>query len=59
MLPGRRKGSTQPIVITSADDADKLIFSAACVNNLAVYLTKAKKDVPKTGKIGLWSKAVT
>lgn len=49
----RRKGSTQPIVITSADDADKLIFTAACVNNLAVYLTKAKKDVPKTGKIAV------
>ncbi len=49
----RRKGSTQPIVITSADDADKLIFTAACVNNLAVYLTKAKKDVPKTGNIAV------
>jgi len=49
----RRKGSTQPVVITSADDADKLIFTAACVNNLAVYLTKAKKDVPKTGKIAV------
>ena len=49
----RRKGSTQPIVITSADDADKLLFSAACVNDLAVYLTKAKKDVPKTGRIGV------
>lgn len=49
----RRKGSTQPIVITTADDVDKLIFTAACVNNLAVYLTKAKKDVPKTGKIAV------
>lgn len=49
----RRAGSAQPIVITSAADADKLIFSAACVNNLAVYLTKAKKDVPKTGKIAV------
>lgn len=49
----RRKGSTQPIVITSVDDADKLIFSAACVNNLAVYLTKAKKDVPRSGRIGV------
>lgn len=49
----RRKGSTQPIVITAADDAEKLLFSAACVNDLAVYLTKAKKDVPKTGRIGV------
>jgi len=50
---GRRKGAVQPIVITAADNADKLLFSAACVNNLAVYLTKAKKDVPKTGKIAV------
>ena len=50
---GRRKGATQPIVITSADDSDKLIFSAGCLNNLVVYLTKAKKDVPKTGKIAI------
>jgi ferredoxin len=49
----RRKGSAQPIVVSSADDAAKLIFSASCVNNLAVYLTKAKKEVPKTGKIGI------
>jgi ferredoxin len=50
---GRRKGSTQPIVITSADEADKLLFSATCLNDLVVYLTKAKKDVPKTGRIGI------
>ena len=49
----RRKGSAQPVVITQADDSGKLIFSAACVNNLAVYLTKAKKEIPKTGKIGI------
>ncbi|HEY3308201.1 MAG TPA: hypothetical protein VGJ93_07070 [Desulfuromonadaceae bacterium] len=49
----RRKGSAQPVVISNAADADKLIFSPACVNNLAVYLTKAKKEIPKTGKIGI------
>ena len=49
----RRKGSAQPVVVTSADDATKLIFTPACVNNLAVYLTKAKKEIPKTGKIGI------
>jgi ferredoxin len=49
----RRKGSAQPIVITHADDAQKLIFTPACVNNLAVYLTKAKKEIPKSGKIGI------
>jgi len=49
----RRTGSAQPIVITNADDAHKLIFTPACVNNLAVYLTKAKKEIPKQGKIGI------
>jgi len=49
----RRKGSAQPIVITNADDAQKLIFTPACVNNLAVYLTKAKKEIPKSGRIGI------
>lgn len=51
--PARRKGSAQPIVITAANDASRLIFTPACVNNLAVYLTKAKKEIPKTGKIGI------
>lgn len=50
---GRRKGSAQPIVISQADDAAKLIFTPASVNNLAVYLTKAKKEIPRTGKIGI------
>lgn len=49
----RRRGSAQPVVITDADRAEELIFSAACVNNLAVYLTKAKKEIPKTGRIGV------
>ncbi len=49
----RRKGSTQPILITNPDDSEKLFFSEGCLNNLVVYLTKSKKDVPKTGKIGI------
>lgn len=49
----RRKGSVQPIVISHADDAHKLIFTPASVNNLAVYLTKAKKEIPKAGRIGI------
>ncbi|HEX9079693.1 MAG TPA: hypothetical protein VF795_08900 [Desulfuromonadaceae bacterium] len=50
---GRRTGSAQPVVITGADAADDLIFTPACVNNLAVYLTKSKKDIPKQGKIAI------
>lgn len=49
----RRKGSAQPVVVTNTGDAAKLIFTPACVNNLAVYLTKSKKEIPKTGKIGI------
>jgi ferredoxin len=49
----RRKGSAQPIIITDAAAADKLIFTPASVNNLALYLTKAKKEIPKKGKIGI------
>jgi ferredoxin len=51
--PARRQGSAQPIVIQNPDDAAKLIFSPACVNNLAVYLTKAKKEIPKKGRIAI------
>jgi ferredoxin len=50
---GRRIGSAQPIVISDAADAEKLVFTPASVNNLAVYLTKAKKEIPKNGRIGI------
>jgi len=49
----RRTGSAQPIIISHAGAAQKLIFTPASVNNLAVYLTKAKKDISKKGKIGI------
>lgn len=49
----RRKGAAQPVVVTRAEDASRLIFSPSCVNNLAVYLTKAKKEVPSEGRIGI------
>jgi len=49
----RRTASVQPIIISDAADAARLIFTPACVNNLAVYLTKAKKEIPKSGRIGI------
>ena len=49
----RRKGSAQPIIITDASEADRLIFTPACVNNLTVYLTKAQKEFSSKGKIGI------
>jgi ferredoxin len=50
---GRRKASVQPIIVSDASAAIKLIFTPASLNNLAVYLTKAKKEIPKNGKIGI------
>lgn len=53
---GRRKGTAMPAIVTSPEKAAELIFSAACVNNLSLYLTKAKKDVGKTGKVAIVAK---
>ena len=47
----RRTGSAQPVVVTGAGDTDKLVFTPACVNNLAVYLTKAKKGTRGEGHV--------
>ena len=55
-LPGRRKGTASPALVTTVEEAEKLIFSPACVNNLSVYLTKAKKGVLKKGRIGIVAK---
>lgn len=49
----RRTGAAQPIVINVPSDAAQLVFTPASTNNLAVYLTKAKKDIPKKGRIGI------
>ena len=53
---GRRKGSAQPVIISDASRVDELIFSPASVNNLALYLTKAKKEVTKSGRIAIVAK---
>ena len=55
-LPGRRAGSAGPALVTSTEQAARLIFSPACVNNLSVYLTKAKKGVLKKGRVGIVAK---
>jgi len=52
-LPGRRANTAVPAVITDPQQAKQLIFSPACVNNLALYLTKAKKEVRKKGKMAI------
>jgi formate dehydrogenase subunit beta len=55
-LPGRRKGSAVPGIVTDPDKAKELIFAPACVNNLALYLTKAKKEVRAKGKLAIVAK---
>jgi len=53
---GRRSGTALPTIVTDPARAEDLIFTPACVNNLALYLTKAKKDVAKKGKVAIVAK---
>jgi formate dehydrogenase (coenzyme F420) beta subunit len=53
---GRRAHTAQPVIVTTIEEAKELIFSPACVNNLALYLTKAKKEVSKKGKLAIVAK---
>ncbi|HLO25948.1 MAG TPA: Fe-S oxidoreductase [Geobacteraceae bacterium] len=55
-VPGRRPGTAVPGIVTAADKAAELIFSPACVNNLALYLTRAKKEVRRKGKLAVVAK---
>jgi ferredoxin len=55
-VAGRRQGTTMPAVITAPERAKDLIFSPACQNNLALYLTKAKKETAGTGKMAIVAK---
>jgi formate dehydrogenase (coenzyme F420) beta subunit len=55
-LTGRRLGTAVPALVTTPEQASALIFSPACVNNLSVYLTKAKKGVLKKGRIAIVAK---
>lgn len=53
---GRRKGTALPALATTPEEAQKLVFSPACVNNLTLYLTKAKKDVLQKGRVAIVAK---
>ncbi len=55
-VPGRRPGTAVPGIVTTPDKAGELVFSPACVNNLALYLTKAKKEVRRMGKLAVVAK---
>ncbi|WP_243375002.1 4Fe-4S dicluster domain-containing protein [Geotalea sp. SG265] len=53
---GTRAGTVIPTIITDAAKAGDLVFSPGCVNNLALYLTKAKKEVRPAGKVAIIAK---
>ena len=48
-----RRNTALPAIVTDADKASELVFSPACVNNLSLYLTRAKKEVSKRGKLAI------
>lgn len=50
---GRRAGSALPVIVTDPAGAEQLIFAPGCVNNLALYLTKAKKEVRGKGRLAI------
>lgn len=50
---GRRGGSAMPVVIERAEEADRLIFTPSCQNNLTLYLTRAKKEIVAKGKLAV------
>ncbi len=53
---GRRVGTAMPAIVTDPAKVNDLIFSPACVNNLALYLTKAKKEIRARGRIAIVAK---
>jgi formate dehydrogenase subunit beta len=54
--PGRRAGTAVPTVVSTPEQAAELFFSPACVNNLALYLTRAKKELRRRGRLAVVAK---
>ncbi len=50
---GRRTGSVMPDVATTVEAAGQLLFSPACQNNLALFLSKAKREVLPHGRVAI------
>ena len=48
-----RRGSAMPAVVSDPAKAHELVFTPACVNNLSLYLTKAKKEVRGRGRLAV------
>jgi formate dehydrogenase subunit beta len=54
--PGRRAGTAVPTIASTPEQARELFFSPACVNNLALYLSRAKKDLRRRGRLAVVAK---
>jgi formate dehydrogenase (coenzyme F420) beta subunit len=50
---GRRKGTALPFIATTPEQAAELIFSPGCHHNLALYLSRKKKEVRKLGRLAV------
>ena len=50
---GRRAGSAMPEVAVTAEAAAQLLFSPGCQHNLALFLSKAKRDALPKGKVAV------
>lgn len=53
---GSLYGRTTPIMVRRPDEVDKLVFNSFCFNNLAAYLSQAKKEKQISGKIAIAAK---
>lgn len=51
-----RGHTARPTIVTAPEQADALVFTPACVNNLALYLTKAKQEVRRKGRLAVVAK---
>ena len=50
---GRRQGTALPFIATTAAQAGQLIFSPGCHHNLALYLTRNKKELRRKGRLAV------
>ena len=50
---GRRPGTALPCIATTAEQAAELIFSPGCHHNLALYLTRSKKELRRKGRLAV------
>jgi formate dehydrogenase (coenzyme F420) beta subunit len=50
---GRRQGTALPCIATTVEQAAELVFSPGCHHNLALYLTRNKKELRRKGRLAV------